>query len=228
MDAESGGMRMILLVRRAFLAGVVAFGIAGCSTPTSEPPNLSRIKQQIRAYVESGRYIREVDAVAAEAKEWVIQRAARGGDRLTVIFDLDETLFDNWPHISAMDFGYVPREWERWVEEANAPAIESVREVYRTVRQLGLEVVYITGRPEDHRAGTERNLRAIGCHDFVLLVCKPPSERGTSAAFKTAVRRKLVADGRTIIANIGDQQSDLAGGFSERTFKLPNAFYLTE
>jgi hypothetical protein len=28
-----------------------------------------------------------------------------------------------------------------------------------------------------------------------------------------------------IIANLGDQFSDLAGGYAERTFKLPNPFY---
>jgi acid phosphatase len=31
-----------------------------------------------------------------------------------------------------------------------------------------------------------------------------------------------------IIANMGDQASDLAGGHAEKTFKLPNPFYLTK
>jgi len=29
----------------------------------------------------------------------------------------------------------------------------------------------------------------------------------------------------TIIANIGDQRSDLDGGYSERTWRVPNPFY---
>jgi hypothetical protein len=29
----------------------------------------------------------------------------------------------------------------------------------------------------------------------------------------------------TIVANMGDQPSDLEGGFAERTFLLPNPFY---
>jgi len=33
--------------------------------------------------------------------------------------------------------------------------------------------------------------------------------------------------GYKIIANVGDQQSDLNGGYSERTYKLPNPIYLT-
>jgi len=34
-----------------------------------------------------------------------------------------------------------------------------------------------------------------------------------------------VDQGYAIVVNIGDQMSDLDGGFAERTFKLPNPFY---
>jgi hypothetical protein len=47
----------------------------------------------------------------------------------------------------------------------------------------------------------------------------------SAAAFKAPVRAAIEADGYTIIANMGDQPSDLAGGHAERTFLLPNPFY---
>ena len=206
----------------------VALAVTGCATATHEPPNLYPHKQQIRAYVDSGQYLREVDAVAARAKSWVEARAARGGSRLTVVFDLDETLLFNWPLMSAMDFGYVPAEWDRWVAEAKAPAIQPVRDVFLTARRLGVDVVIVTGRPESTRASTEQNLRAVDCADFAALICRPDGDRGTNASFKSAARQQLIAERRTIIANIGDQASDLVGGSAERTFKLPNSFYITE
>lgn len=214
--------------RGRILAVAVLLAAAGCATTTNELPNLSRLKQQIRGYVDSGQYQKEIEAVANRAKSWIEERSQRGGTKLTVVFDLDETLLLNWPHISAMDFGYVIREWDKWVEEARAPAIESVRDVYRTARRNGVDVAFITGRTDRGRAATERNLRAIDCADYVVLVCKPDGFRGTAAEFKTATRQKLTAEGRTIVANIGDQESDLAGGFSERVFKLPNVFYIAE
>ena len=214
--------------RLAVFAAIVAIAVTGCATATHEPPNLYPHKQQIRAYVDSGQYLREIDAVAARAKSWVEARAARGGSRLTVVFDLDETLLFNWPLMSALDFGYVPAEWDRWVAEANAPAIQSVRDVFHAARRLGVDVVIITGRLESTRASTERNLRAIDCADFAALICRPDGERGTNASFKSAARQRLIAEHRTIIANIGDQASDLIGGSAERTFKLPNSFYITE
>ena len=207
--------------------GALCF-VAGCALTTQEPANLSPHKLEVRAYVDSGRYLRDMEAVAAKAKAWLEARSARGGEKLTVVFDLDETLFFNWPLISAMDFGYIPLEWNRWVEAAKAPPIEPVREVYRFARKLGLHVVFITGRPESQRASTERNLRAIGCSEYLRLICKGPERDLTSAAFKTAERERVVREGWVIIANLGDQQSDLAGGFAERTFKLPNVFYVTE
>jgi predicted secreted acid phosphatase len=184
----------------------------------------------LRAYVDSSRYLRDIASVAAKAKTWLEERSGRRAqtERLAVVFDLDETLLLNWTYLSKNDFGYISAEWVRWVEEAKAPAIEPVRGVYEAARRLGLDVIFITGRTENFRGATERNLRAIGCGEYVALICQPEGTKGTSAAFKTAARERMVKEGWTIVANLGDQQSDLAGGFSERTFKLPNPFYLTE
>jgi len=59
------------------------------------------------------------------------------------------------------------------------------------------------------------------------LVFKPEGDPRSNAEFKTAERQLFVAEGRKIIANIGDQPSDLAGGSAEKTFKLPNVFYIS-
>jgi predicted secreted acid phosphatase len=207
---------------------MVVLAVAGCATVSREPVNLSQRKEEIRAYITSGSYEQDVAAVAKRASSWIEQRAAKrgAGERLAVVLDLDETLLSNWPHISAQDFGYVPAIWAAWVEKGEAPAIEPVREVYRTARRLGVEVVFLTGRGEQDRPGTEKNLRAIGCADYAILLCKPDEGKETTAVFKRAARMRLTAEGRVVVANIGDQESDLAGGYAEKTFKLPNPLYL--
>jgi hypothetical protein len=35
----------------------------------------------------------------------------------------------------------------------------------------------------------------------------------------------LSTEAITIVLNMGDQESDLMGGYAQRTFKLPNPFY---
>ncbi|MCX6951092.1 MAG: acid phosphatase [Verrucomicrobia bacterium] len=217
-----------MLKRAGILLGyLLVVGLAVAAPPSREPANLDRLKAEIVTYVESGGYDADVAAVAAEAKSWIEARAKQGGQGLTVVFDLDETLLSNWPHMKAMSFAYLPDAWEAWVKSAQAPAIEPVREVYRAARKLGLDVVFLTGRRERDRPGTEKNLQAIGCGDYTALLCKPDAAKETAEKFKTEARAKLEADGRTVIANLGDQASDLAGGHAEKAFKLPCPFYLT-
>jgi len=87
-------------------------------------------------------------------------------------------------------------------------------------------VFFITGRPEAQRAATEGNLRKAGFGDYVKLFMVPNGAHFTSAAdFKTPVRAEIERLGYTIIANVGDQPSDLLGGHAEKKFLLPNPFY---
>ncbi len=208
---------------------VFLFTLAGCTVASHEPANIYPLKQEIRAYVESGQYVRDIAVVAQKAQAWIEQRVGKRatGERLTVVFDLDETLFSNWPEISAQDFGFNEVAWEAWVADGKAPAIAPVCEVYRTARRLGVDVIFLTGRRVRDRVNTEKNLRMIDCVEFAALICQPDDSKETTGAFKFAVRKRLKAEGRVIIANLGDQESDFSGGYAERTFKLPDPFYLT-
>ena len=88
-------------------------------------------------------------------------------------------------------------------------------------------MIFLTGRSERLREATEKNLKAVGCGDYFRLICKPNDSKDPNAGYKSAERARLEAEGCVIIANIGDQESDLAGGHAERTFKLPNPFYFS-
>lgn len=210
---------------RAILGAALLLGLTG-PLAAREPANLNRLKDEIRAYLDSGEYDRDIGAVATQADAWLVGRAKQGGARLAVVFDLDETLLSNLPLMRRLDFGYVPDLWNAWVAAGEAPVIAPVREVYRTARRLGLDVIFLSGRRERDRAGTEKNLRAIGCGEYTVLILKADASKEATGAFKLAERRRLAAEGHVIVANIGDQDSDFTGGFAERTFKLPDPFYL--
>lgn len=209
---------------------LLALALLGCSTApaTREPRNLYLLKQEIKAYIDQGYYAEDLARDAAAAEAWIGQRAAQGGRKLAVVFDIDETTLSNLPHMRAQDFGYVPTAWDGWVGEGSAPVIEPVRRIYQAARAHGVAVIFLTGRKESDRAGTEKNLRADGFTDYLAIHFKPSEPAQTTEAFKTAMRKKYTEEGWTIIANIGDQQSDLNGGYAERSFKLPNPFYITK
>jgi predicted secreted acid phosphatase len=171
-----------------------------------------------------------VAAVALKANKYLLKRITKGakpGKKLAIVLDIDETTLTNLPHILADDFGYIPETWDKWVASGQAHAIVPVQVVYDAAVRGKIDVFFITGRPESLRASTERNLREVGYDTWTKVIYKPADPASTTRGFKIDARRKLMQEGYVIIANIGDQDSDLAGGYAERTFKLPNPFYFT-
>ena len=83
-----------------------------------------------------------------------------------------------------------------------------------------------SGRPAALREVTERNLKEQG-YEFTGVIVYPEGAPQFPSAvdFKAPERRKLTEQGYTIVLSMGDQESDLNGGYAERTFKLPNPVY---
>jgi hypothetical protein len=91
---------------------------------------------------------------------------------------------------------------------------------------MNVTVFFITGRPEDQRQATERNLIAVGYAGYEKLYAVPNGAKFSSATdFKAPIRAEIERAGFTVIANMGDQPSDLFGGHAEKMFLLPNPFY---
>lgn len=220
------------------LALVLAAGCvpgAPAAAPAAPPPNLVDVKREIAEYVDSGRYEADVAAVVEQARAYLDMRTARGG-KLAIVLDVDETSLSNLPSLRANDWGFIlggpceavpagPCGLGAWIASARSEPIKPVVALVRLARERGVAVFFLTGRPERLRAATERNLRAAG-YEWTAVLLKPDAMRTTSAAEQKATeRKKLVEQGYTIVVNMGDQMSDLDGGFAERTYKLPNPFY---
>ncbi len=195
-----------------------------------EPLNLNTAKYEVYRYVNSGTYARDLNDAAQRANRYVARRLnkpAKPGEKRAIVFDIDETTLSNLPHMMQQDFGYIPAVWQRWVASGQAKAIAPVQVAYDMAVRANIAIFFITARKESDRPGTERNLRQVGYETWTKIYYMPNEpEPQPVRLYKTGVRRQLVAEGYTIIANIGDQESDLSGGYAERTFKLPNPFYI--
>lgn len=199
-----------------------------CAPVSLEPNNLSSLKKEVTEYSDSGQYEVDLSRAVRGAESYLRKRSTRGGDKLTVVFDIDETTLSNLPHMKATDWGYQPDVWDTWVARAEGQAIEPLKKIYQVAVELEMKVIFLTGRTEADRAATARNLRQEGMGTYEKLILRP--RRGTvpyqkAVIFKTDVRKNLTEEGYTIVANFGDQFSDLEGGYSEETYKLPNPFY---
>jgi acid phosphatase len=201
-----------------------------------QPANIGDLKTDATQYYDSGAYLTDLQLAAAPAVAWVDEEAPRE-DRPAVVFDIDETALSNWEVIEANDFGRVidgpcielprgPCGWRAWDLTARSSVIEPTMDVFTAARDRGAAIFFITGRDESQRAATERNLAAVGYTGYTRLIMEPVGAHFASAAdFKAPQRADIEEQGYTIIANVGDQPSDLEGGFAERTYLLPNPFY---
>ena len=201
----------------------------------AQPENLGEIKLRLVQYQESGQYAADLAATGAEARQYLQERAS-GIDKPAIVLDIDETSLSNWQFLKLNDFGFIiqgvcellrgPCGFLAWAEMAKATAIAPTLELYRLVRERGVAVFFITGRPESLRVATERNLREAGYTDWDALYLKPQDLKVSGAAqYKAPIRCELIAKGYTIVVNLGDQASDLEGGCAERAFKMPNPYY---
>lgn len=213
---------------------------AGCNTvqpaacPTVPQLTLPQVEAQVAEYVDSGRYDADVAAVVADARAWVDERAPKA-TRPAIVLDIDETSLSNWPAYRINAWGRVlngdcdlengPCGIRAYQAMGRSPALQPMVALVRHARELGVAVFFITGRPDNLREATERNLREQG-YEWEGVVLKPPVGRFDHAAdFKAPERKRIAERGYTILLSMGDQQSDLDGGYAEKTFKLPNPVY---
>jgi predicted secreted acid phosphatase len=219
-------------VRLAITLWLAAAGLACAGKPAVV--DLPRARQQVEAYIDSGRYAADCAAVARKAQDYLERRAGQV-KKPAAVFDIDETSLSNWPAYRVNGWGRVtagpcdlesgPCGLRAWQATARSKAIPSTLALARSARSLGVAVFFISGRPPSLQEATERNLRAEG-YEWERVVLLPEGASFKSAAdFKAPERRRLAEEGYTVLFSIGDQQSDLAGGYAERTFKLPNPVY---
>lgn len=195
-----------------------------------EPQNLAQVKQQLIHYYETNEYQRDLTQVIREAKHELVRRVeenrkAAKPDKLAIVLDIDETSLSNFKHLRDLDFGCFDSV-KKIISEGNSAAIAPTLNLYRYAIKHNVAVFFVTGRDEKSRDYTEKNLQDMGFYSWNELFMKPNNYSKSSVSpYKTRIRKQITHDGYTIVLNIGDQVSDLRGGYAEHAYKLPNPYY---
>lgn len=216
------------------------------ATDIRPPMNLDNLKAQIVRYHQSGAYEYDISQVASKAQRYlkhVVHRnqQQKNPDKLALVLDIDETSLSNYAHIKQLNFGGNAQMQQKLQNKGTDQAIEPTLRLYKYAINNGITVFFITGRQESSRKPTLNNLKAVGYNTVkgsteacetkpvsssCLLYMRQGKFSNTSAIpYKSTMRKRIENAGYTIVANIGDQYSDLAGGYSQRTFKYPNHMY---
>jgi hypothetical protein len=234
----TAGLRLARVLNEIFIDSSPKCGtLSNHPLSMGQPLNLGELKLQLSDYKCSGQYDREVADTLAAAQAYVDMRASQV-NHPAIILDIDETSLSNWPEMIANDYGYIPSGAcdragpcgdNAWELSAQALAIAPTLRFFNEAKAKNVKIFFVTGRRDTPalREATERNLRAVGYDGWEGLFMRPAvanDQYPNVQAFKSA-RRADISKNCTIIANIGDQRSDLEGGYAERTWKVPNPFY---
>lgn len=197
----------------------------------AEPPNLSLVKKEVEIYHDSGAYDHELSAVIAQAQGYMMEQVRANKLRknplkLALVLDIDETSISNYQQMVKRGFMGDRQKIHQEIMQANSPVIKPMLSLYNDALKQGVKVFFITGRNQSELEATKTNLIRAGYKHWSGLYLRPDNYNQASIVpFKSHTRALIRNKGYTIIATIGDQYSDLMGGYAKKEFKLPNPFY---
>lgn len=182
-------------------------GVAGSASAAPARAAVTAAATQ-SADVDYATWQGDVRAVIDQAKPYVQQRTANAaGQKLALVFDIDNTTLET-------DF----HPWYQLPTPAVAPSLD----LARYARSRGVDIFFISARPGIISAETKWNLNSVGYPVSGLYTRDLPDLFDEVSSYKTGKRAQIESQGYTIIANVGNNDSDLVGGHAERTFKLPD------
>lgn len=220
-------------MHKLFKNMIVTFCVAFIFTSPvySEPNNLGLLKNEVKQYHDSGLYQKELTQVIQKAQRFVVAQAKANSHRkvpqkLAIVLDIDETSLSNYNFMIQCNFGCTRKQFHEQTLKADAQTIKPMLALYKEAQLHGIHVFFISGRRQSERQATQENLNKAGFSHWAGLYLRPVHYNQKSVIpFKSHSRKLINQQGYTIIATIGDQYSDLKGGYAEQGFKLPNPYY---
>jgi predicted secreted acid phosphatase len=157
------------------------------------------VPAQAREVPGKDQWLSDTRVAMYGSRAYVEDRVQSGGRKLAVNLDIDNTSLATY--------------------YAKGAAVPVVLRFARYARSRGVTLLFNTGRERGQLAGVARSLRRVGY--AVGEICgRKAGERLVQG--KQRCRRHFVAEGYTIIANVGNRDTDFTGGDYERAFRLPN------
>ena len=192
----------------------------------------------INAYYSSGASLRDQREISTHARMWTkkwlretctgTKKAQVHSCKVAAVFDIDDTLLSSYSTLSnnSPAFSFSQEAFDDAATQCTATVIAPVRNLYRTLQRMGMNMVLLTGRSESLRAATENCLRQAGITGWNTLIMRPVGSSDSAAIYKFEARAAIEKSGLRIGPSVGDQISDMSLGALEHGFLIPNPMYL--
>jgi predicted secreted acid phosphatase len=204
-------------------------------------------------FSQHSNYAKEARSVAQAGQRYIsVPHHTR--KTKAILLDVDDTSLATWNYEVASNWAFNPATNADYVLGQKFPAVPGMVDLVKTAEREGYAIFYLTGRGAAQEQATLGNLTADGVGidagfpkpttlrggedglftkpavadypAYLKAACaNDPNGSCTTIHYKSATRAHIESLGYDIVANFGDQYSDLKGGFADRTFKLPNPNY---
>ncbi len=228
-------------------------GSSGATEGGAGIPNIDSVKKTIATYYgdpgtglanrTASPYITEMQHITGGIRAGLQAKydaAAAMGKKPAIVFDADDTTL--WTYdmeVADMKFVFDPVRQDYWVQNKLFPATPSMVSLVNDAQAMGFTVFGLTGRGAAQKDATIGNLKDVGYNAFTpdtyftkWAGSTPPAyitcatAKCTTVEYKAGTRKHIEQDlGYDIVLNVGDQWSDLQGGYADASVKLPNPTY---
>jgi hypothetical protein len=206
----------------------------------------------LHQFSPTSAYANELSGLVSDAEKYLNNPPGSGnGQKFSgtkaVLFDIDDTTLNTYSYEIYSSFVFNPTTNAAFVNACLTtgcvfPAVPHMVDLEHWAEAQGYTVFFLTGRPgsatNTQLPGTLANLTSAGydvdtdnvylkdaaapwlssCSNGTTITC-------TTTQYKSLTRQHIESLGYDIVANFGDQYSDLNGGFADATFKIPNPMY---
>lgn len=253
MFGNSRWSGLVKLAVAAAVGATIAGGataLAGSDDATNarshEPANIGQVKLDVKAYYgdyldaagkhhysDTSRFVTDSKRQVDTAKRYLQQRLGRVTNP-AIVLDVDDTSEVTFGWEADNDFGFDPVKQQQAIDNGTFVANKPVLELANWAAQHGVKVFFLTGRNEFQGPQSLKNLANEGFPAPAGAFFKPKTTAPdylpcgltcNTVQYKSGTRAHIEATGAHIVLNLGDQFTDLEGGYAERPVKLPNPMY---
>ena len=211
-------------------------------TPTTTPDPVNGATT-LHTYSPTGAYVDEMQALEADADGYLDKTAKHFGGHghnapsgtPAILLDIDDTTLNTYSYEIYSNFVFNPTTNAAFVNASVFPPVPGMPDLEHTRSRTATRSSSSPAAPVAHdRHGHESDERGLSDTDSSHLFLKDltapwlascATSTCATTQYKSLTRQHIESLGYDIVANFGDQFSDLNGGFADATFKVPNPMY---
>ena len=220
-----------IIIVLSFLISIFASAIILFPNFFKEKEQQIKLPNDIRWVVKSDEYKMLANQIYKNATQYILNNYNKSKHN-AIVMDLDETILDNSLYqVENFHSGktFNMESWAKWVEREEASLVPGSKEFIEVVRNLDIQLIFISNRMDSRLENTKNNLKKLGLYNdndiYLLRLDKEDKKYIRRNEIYNSINRMGGYPKFNILAYIGDAKGDFPKEKNNISFILPNPMY---